>query len=122
MHELIVSGKYEVVDTDVRESLKEALGICDAALVSVRRQRMFYLLVSCLLVIPLMWSMELEYTTMSIGVTIGLNLGRILLTSVLCYTLFMSTIWNSVESNALKAGYLAMEIHLVQLNNILNTK
>lgn len=52
----------------------------------------------------------------SIGLDIGLNILRILFTAILCYTLFMSTIWNNVEKNALKAGSLAMEIYLTTLN------
>lgn len=113
------TGKYEVVDTDVRESLKEALSVCEESLKNIKRQRIWYLLISLFLAIPLIWSMGLESTISSIGIgtSIALNIGRLLFTATLWYTLFMSSIWNCVEKNALKAGYLAMEIRLMQLNN-----
>ena len=40
---------------------------------------------------------------------------RLLLTAVWCYVLFMCSLWNSLEKNALKAGCSAMEIHLLGL-------
>ena len=61
--------------------------------------------------------MGLDCTIACPGVSIGLNVGRIFLTALLCYTLFMSSIWNSVEKNALKAGCLGMEIYLTNFNN-----
>ncbi|XP_015596804.1 putative neutral sphingomyelinase [Cephus cinctus] len=120
----MTKGHYEVQEVDVRDSLKEALVICEAALVSIHRRRMWYLLLSLflliLLILPLLLHLLLDQN--SIAVTIALNVLRFLLTAVLCYTLFMSSIWNNVEKNSLKAGYLAMEMHLVQLNrNLANT-
>ena len=85
---------------------------------NIRRQRFWYLLLSCILIVPLAWSMGLDCFLSSLDVTIGVNIGRILLTAILCYTLFMSSIWNSVEQNALKAGCLEMEIYLANLNNL----
>ncbi|XP_066602225.1 putative neutral sphingomyelinase [Prorops nasuta] len=116
----ILTGECESSNDDVRESLKEAMSICNSALKSMKRHQLFYFLTGCILFIPLVWSMGLDYTTTSIGVSIGVNIGRLLLTTILCYTLFMSTIWNSVKKNALKAGVLGLDIHLIQLNNNLN--
>lgn len=110
-----------MIENDVRESLKEALSICELALKSIKRQRIWYLVTGCILVIPLVWSMGLDYQNTSIGISIGLNIGRLFLTAVLCYLIFMSSLWSSVEKNALKAGYLAMELHLMQLNNQLSS-
>lgn len=78
---------------------------------------MCYLLISCILLIPLIWSMGLDYLINNIGTSIGFNLLRLLLTAILCYTLFMSSLWNSLEKNALKAGCLAMELYLIKLKN-----
>ncbi|XP_051176824.1 putative neutral sphingomyelinase isoform X2 [Leptopilina boulardi] len=116
-HLKISKGENLTSNIDVRDSLKEAINICGLALKSVRRQRIWYLIFSLLLAIPLMYSMGLEYSSTSIGLSIGINIGRLLGTAVLCYSLFMSSIWNSVEKNALKAGHSAMEIHLNQLIN-----
>lgn len=112
-------GTYQTLETDVRESLKEALSICEKSLRDIKRQRIWYLLISLFIAIPLVWSMGFESTTSSIGIglSIALNMGRLLSTAILCYSLFMCSIWNCVEKNALKAGYLAMEIRLMQLNN-----
>lgn len=99
------------------DSLKETIGICETALKSVQRQRFWYLLSGCILVVPLIWSIGLNCTNTSLGVDIGLNIVRIFLTAILCYTLFMSSIWNSVEKNALKAGCLGIEIYMKQLKN-----
>lgn len=109
--------KYEIVATDIRESLKEALQICKGSLRDVKKQRIWYLIASFLLVIPLIYSMGLDNSVNTLGAIIGFNILRLFVTAILCYAVFMSTIWNCVEKNALKAGCLAMEIHLLQLNN-----
>lgn len=109
-------GEFQPVSIDVKDSLKEAVGICRSSLKSVRRQRIWYLLSGGLLAVPLIWTLGLDCMTASIGITIGVNIGRIFFTAILCYALFMSTLWNSVERNALKACCLAIEIHLMQLN------
>ncbi|CAL7945150.1 unnamed protein product [Xylocopa violacea] len=111
------NGESQSINTDVRDSLKEAINICENSLKNVRRQRYWYLLFGSILIVPLVWSMGLDCSATSLGVTIGLNVGRVFLTAILCYALFMSTIWNSVEKNALRAGCLAMEIYLTNLNN-----
>lgn len=97
--------------------MKEAIKICERSLKNVRRQRYWYLLLGCILIIPLIWSMGLDCSITSYGVAIGVNIGRLFLTAALCYTLFMSSIWNIIEKNALKAGCLGMEIYLTNLNN-----
>lgn len=111
---------YKIDNIDIRESLQEAIRICESAMISVRYQCFWYLLAVFLLIVPIIWSMGLDSTTTSIGICIGLNIGRLVLTALLCYALFMSFIWNSVERNALKAGCLAMKIHLIQLTNRLS--
>ncbi|KOC66175.1 Putative neutral sphingomyelinase [Habropoda laboriosa] len=116
------SGEFQPTNIDIKDSLKEAVNICETSLKNVRRQRIWYLLLGCILIIPLTWSMGLDCSITSLGVTIGLNIGRIFLTVISCYTLFMSSIWNSVETNALKAGYLEMGIYLTNLNNDLCKK
>ncbi|XP_015112923.1 putative neutral sphingomyelinase [Diachasma alloeum] len=116
----LIPGKYELVEKDIRSSLKEALSVCDTSLKEIRKQRIWYLLASLLLAVPLMWSMGLDLSNGSIGVDIGVNVSRLLATAILCYALFMSSIWNCVERNALKAGYLAMETRLLQLNRNTN--
>lgn len=113
----MLADKHVTKNLDVTDSLKEAIVICENALKSVQRQRFWYALSACMLIIPLIWSIWLNCMNMSLAVDIGLNIVCILLTAILCYTLFMSSIWNSVEKNALKAGRLAMEIYLMQLSN-----
>ncbi|XP_046831355.1 putative neutral sphingomyelinase [Vespa crabro] len=113
----LTNGIYKIDNIDIRESLQEAIRICESAMISVRYQCFWYLLAVFLLIIPIIWSMGLDSTTTSIGICIGLNIGRLFLTALLCYALFMSIIWNRVERNALKAGCLAMKIHLIQLTN-----
>lgn len=128
-HEAIMAGlkltnnklltKDEVVNVNISESLKEAIGICESAMRSVHYQRFWYLIAVCLLILPLVWSIGLDITT-SIGINIAINIGRLFLTALLCYALFMSTIWNSEEKKALRAGCLAMQIYLTQLINKLS--
>ncbi|XP_006613818.1 putative neutral sphingomyelinase [Apis dorsata] len=115
-------GESKIINIDIRDSLKEAINICETSLKNVRRQRFWYLLLGCILIIPLIWSIGLDCSFTSLDVIIGLNIGRIFLTAILCYTLFMSSIWNSVEKNALKAACLGMEICLGNLNNNLSKK
>lgn len=109
------TGEHDVKAFDVTSSLKEAAAICEIALRSVQRQRFWYLLSGFILFIPLIWSITLNCMNTSLSIDIGLNVLRIFLTAVLCYTLFMSSIWNSVEKNALRAGCLAIEIYLKKL-------
>ncbi|XP_032671814.1 putative neutral sphingomyelinase [Odontomachus brunneus] len=108
------SGDHSAKDFDVTDSLKEAVEICDTALRSVQRRRFWYLLFSCILFIPLIWSIGLNAINISLGVSIGLDILRIFVTVIWCYTLFMSSIWNSAEQNALKAGCLAIKIYLTK--------
>ncbi|XP_015185869.1 PREDICTED: putative neutral sphingomyelinase isoform X1 [Polistes dominula] len=116
----LTNGVHEKNNIDVRETLKEAIGICESAISSLRSQYFWYLLAVCILIVPVIWSMGLDYTTTSIGISIALNIGRLFLTALLCYALFMSVIWNNTENKALEAGCLAMEIHLIQLTNKLS--
>lgn len=114
----LLADKHVTDNVDITESLKEAITICDNALKSVQRQRFWYALSACILIIPLIWSIWLNCMNMSLAVDIGLNIVCVLLTAILCYTLFMSSIWNNVEKNALKAGNLAIEIYMnTQSNN-----
>ncbi|XP_033314882.1 neutral sphingomyelinase [Bombus vancouverensis nearcticus] len=117
-----IPGEFQTINVDVKDSIKEAISICETSLKTVRRRRFWYLLVGCILIIPLVWSMGLDCSFTSLDVTIGLNVIRIFLTAILCYILFMSSLWNSVETNALKAGCLGMEIYLANLNNNLCKK
>lgn len=102
-------GESKIINIDIKDSLKEAINICETSLKNVRRQRFWYLLLGCILIIPLIWSIGLDCSFTSLDVIIGLNIGRIFLTAILCYTLFMSSIWNSVEKNALKAACLGID-------------
>lgn len=106
-----------MVDVDPRGSLNDALNICKNSLQDIKRQRLWYLVASLLLILPLTFSIGLDPIIGSLTAVISLNIFRLFVTAILCYTLFMSSIWNSVECNALKAGLLGMEIHLQQLNN-----
>ncbi|XP_017891097.1 putative neutral sphingomyelinase [Ceratina calcarata] len=121
-HEAIVAtfrfsaGSTPSANMDVRDSLKEGISICETALKSVSWQRYWYLLFSGMLIVPLVWSMGLDCSVTSADATIGLNVGRVCLSAVLCYALFMSSIWNSVEKNALRAGCSGMEIYLTSFN------
>lgn len=113
----MIADKHDVNNLDITDSLKEAIAICEDALKSVQRQRFWYALSTFILIIPLIWSIWLNCMNMSLALDIGLNIVCILLTAILCYTLFMSSIWNSVETNALKAGCSAIEIYVKQLSN-----
>ncbi|CAL1689423.1 unnamed protein product [Lasius platythorax] len=114
------NGEHSINNLNTTDSLKEAVEICETALKSVQRQRFWYLLSGCILVIPLIWSIGLNYIATSLSIDIGLNILRIFLTAILCYTLFMSSIWNNVEKNALKAGCLAIKIYIKQSSNDLH--
>ncbi|XP_034952401.1 putative neutral sphingomyelinase [Chelonus insularis] len=118
----ITKGFYQTIECDVRTEIKEALSICEASLKNVRRQRIWYVIANIILIVPLMYSMGIDSSFTTLGYLIGLNILRLVITAVLCYSIFMSTIWSSVEQNALKAGNLAMEVHLLQLNNNINNK
>lgn len=113
----LLADEHGAKDFDVIDSLKEAVEICDTALRSVQRQRFWYIFFSCILFIPLIWSIGLNGINMSLGINIGLDILRIFFTVIWCYILFMSSIWNSVEQNALKAGCLAIKIYLTKFDD-----
>ncbi|XP_011157729.1 putative neutral sphingomyelinase isoform X2 [Solenopsis invicta] len=116
-----INDKHVTNNLDITDSLKEAIVICENALKSVQRQRFWYGLSAFILIIPLILSIRsiwLNCMNMSLAVDISLNIVCILLTAIFCYTLFMSSLWNSVEKNALKAGHSAIEIYMnTQMNN-----
>lgn len=97
--------------------MKEAIGICETALRNLPKQRLWYLFFSGLLFIPWIWLGVGYFINNNTALTIGFNIMRFLLTPVLCYTLFMSTLWNEQEKNALKAGCSSMELLLSNLSN-----
>jgi len=70
-----------------------------------------------MLIIPLIWIIWLNCMNISLAADIGLNVVCILLTVLLCYTVFMSSLWNCAEKNALRAGRLAIEIYVTHLDN-----
>ncbi|XP_012055977.1 PREDICTED: putative neutral sphingomyelinase [Atta cephalotes] len=111
------NDKHDVKDLDIIDSLKEAVEICEDALKSVQRQRFWYILSTCMLIIPLIWIIWLNCMNISLAADIGLNIVCILLTVLLCYTVFMSSLWNCAEKNALRAGRLAIEIYVTHLDN-----
>lgn len=118
--DIFIGSQNEANSIDVKDSLKEAINICEGALKNCHRQRMWYMLASFILVIPVLLSMGLDYVATNAGFNIAFNFLRLLLTALLCYTLFMSSLWNMLEKNALKAGCSAMEIHLMKLSNNYN--
>lgn len=101
----------------MRPTLKEALHVCQKSLRDVKKQRLWYSMMSVILVIPIIYSISLDITFQSLGAVIGLNILRLFITALICYSLFMSSIWNCVEQNALKAGCLEMETHLNYINS-----
>jgi len=109
-------AEHNTNNANITDSLKEAIEICENSLKSVQYQRFWYLLSGCILIIPLVWSVGLNCLNTSLGIDIGLNIARLFLTALLCYTLFMSTIWNSMEKNALRAGSSGIEIYMTRLN------
>ncbi|XP_008548346.1 putative neutral sphingomyelinase isoform X1 [Microplitis demolitor] len=113
----LTKGEYEVINNDVRPTLKEALHVCQKSLRDVKKQRLWYSMMSVILVIPIIYSISLDITFQSLGAVIGLNILRLFITALICYSLFMSSIWNCVEQNALKAGCLEMETHLNYINS-----
>nr|XP_033321070.1 putative neutral sphingomyelinase isoform X1 [Megalopta genalis] len=116
------STQPQPTNVDVAETLKTAINICKTSLRIVRRQRIWYLVLASILIVPIVWSMGLDCGIASVPVSIGLNVIRAFLTAILCYSLFMSTIWNSVETNSLKEGCLEMEIYLKNLTEFVNIK
>lgn len=110
------------MDVDVREPLQKAMDICTGSLKSVRRQQIYYLIACLVLIVPLIMSTGLDTMVSSMAPNIALDFARILVTAIICYALFMGTIWNCAERNVLKAAYLEMGVHLAQLNNTIGDK
>lgn len=108
----ISPGQTQETNVDVKDLLKGASSICESSLRRVCRQRIWYLIFAIILIVPVVWSMGFDCTIESVSISIGLNVIRAFLTAILCYSLFMGTIWNSAETNALRAGCLGMEIYL----------
>ena len=81
--------------------LQKALDICDAALEQVGSHRKQYWMISVALLLVLIAVLWVEW-----GVTPLVPF----ITALMCYMIFMATLWNNMEVNGILAGKLGMQI------------
>ncbi|KAJ1525886.1 hypothetical protein ONE63_009077 [Megalurothrips usitatus] len=81
--------------------LKKALEICDEALGRVGRHKKQYWMMSLALLLVLIAVLWVEW-----GITPLVPF----VTALMCYMIFMATLWNNMEVNGILAGKLGMEV------------
>lgn len=83
------------------EVLQKALEICETALGRVGSHRKQYWMISVALLLVLIAVLWVEW-----GITPLVPF----ITALMCYMIFMATLWNNMEVNGIIAGKLGMEI------------
>jgi len=93
--------------------LEKALCVCEAALARMAEHRRHYLLFSSLLIIGLFAAVWIPFNSAACKIIIPV------LTAILCFMLFMATLWNSMEVNAILAGKTSMLVAQTRLKTLM---
>jgi sphingomyelin phosphodiesterase 2 len=104
--------KAEYVD-----ALKESGAVCNAALTRLNQDKRSYWIYSTALFLTLLCTIGSEAPFSFFKTS---NIIRIIVTVLLCFTIFMATIWNRMEVNAVLTGKLGIEVvhsNLVHCNS-----
>lgn len=88
--------------------LKKGLEICDKALQNVGSHRKQYWMMAVALLLVLIAMLCVEWGTTPLVPFI---------TALMCYMIFMATLWNNMEVNGILAGKLGMEITQARLKS-----
>ena len=103
---ILASGDASSQDEEYIKTMKESVSICDAALLKLKQDKRSYWMYSSVLFLALFGTIGSDpYSFFKTG-----NFVRILFTLLLCYTVFMATVWNNIEVNAIITGKQGMEI------------
>lgn len=89
------------------KALKESRAVCDAALGRLNQDKRSYWIHSAAFFVTLLCTIGLE-APLSCFKTY--NIIRVVVTILLCFTIFMATIWNRMEVNAILTGKLGIEV------------
>lgn len=102
-----VSEDAAVNKAEYMNALQESGAVCNAALARLKQDKQSYWLYSAALFLTLLCTIGSE-SPFSYFKTY--NIIRIIVTIVLCYTIFMAGIWNRMEVNAVLTGKLGIEV------------
>jgi sphingomyelin phosphodiesterase 2 len=102
-----VSEDATVNKEEYMKALMESRAVCDAALGRLNQDKRAYWIYSAALFLTLLCTVGLE-APLSCFKTY--NIIRIIVTVLLCFTIFMASIWNPMEVNAVLTGKLGIEV------------
>jgi len=102
-----VSEDAAVNKAEYMNALQESGAVCNAALARLKQDKQFYWLYSAALFLTLVCMIGSE---MPFSYFKTYNIIRIIVTIMLCYTIFMAGIWNRMEVNAVLTGKLGIEV------------
>lgn len=97
----------EDVRTENVHALAESVDVCNAALTRLYKDKWSYWVCSVALFLTLLCTICLE-APFSFFITS--NIICIIVTVLLCFTIFMATIWNCMEVNAVRTGKFGIEL------------
>jgi sphingomyelin phosphodiesterase 2 len=89
------------------EALKESGAVCNVALARLNQDKRSYWIYSAVLFITLLCTVGSEAPFNCFKTY---NIIRVVLTILLCFTIFMASIWNRMEVNAILTGKLGIEV------------
>ncbi|CAD7080239.1 unnamed protein product [Hermetia illucens] len=87
--------------------LEESIEICNARIWKLRNDRIFYVSMALLVAIALFFIAD---TKPVYGLQTFFTISKFLLSAVVVFFIFMSTIWNTMERHGILSGKLSMEI------------
>lgn len=92
-----------------QKTLQECINVCDESLSNLRSHKRCYLLMALTTFVILVYTLDLYP---SFGWKAVYMILKVLLSGLTLFFVFMGTIWNSIEFNAIYSGKLAMEMAL----------
>lgn len=89
------------------EALEESGAVCNAALTRLNQDKQSYWIYTAALFLTLLCTIGSEAPFSCFKTC---NIIRIIVTVLLCFTIFMASIWNRMEVNAILTGKLGIEV------------
>lgn len=101
-----------IFDVSARTTvLKESIDVCNIATKRLINQKRCYWFFTAILFVLLITTVATEAP---FGQKVVYHIVRVLITCAMGFTFIMATLWNMIETNAVVAGKLAMELNMKQ--------
>lgn len=103
-------------DNGLVEALNEAIDVCHDNLDKLRSHKKVYFTMALTVMVTLFYLIDM---VPPYGLKTMFTVLRVIVSGLMLFFVFMATLWNSIETNGILSGKLAMEI---SLRNVLDAR